>query len=185
MTQFIVPTADDTDGNWLNNNENNTDLYSYVDEGIIGGTADDNTWISGTSSASTVKLKLDNVNGTPQGTGTFKMRLNSDGEFISYSPILLEGSTERWKPFPDSQSFSNSSFDIVNFTIEEASGDNITDWDNLYVSVSNDAGDLFKISEIEFEFSGEPAGPPPAPIEFIVFSSGCRSDLRGMVDIRG
>ena len=60
MTQYARPDADRTDGSWLNNAGNNTNLYSYVDDTSVGD-SDYIESIDSSASADTVILDLSSV----------------------------------------------------------------------------------------------------------------------------
>ena len=55
MTQYARPDSDTSDGSWLNNASNNTNLYSYVDETSVND-SDYIQSIDSSASADTVEL---------------------------------------------------------------------------------------------------------------------------------
>jgi hypothetical protein len=148
--EYIVPNADNSDGGWTNNLGNNTNLYSYVDNGISGGTVDNDTFIQ-SSTSTTVVLDIGTIAGTRTASSDVIFRYMHSGEFVSHTIALYEGATEIWTSL--TQSLNAPSFTENEQTIPSASVDNITDYSNLNVRVANIAiSDLMKVSEIELEY---------------------------------
>ena len=182
--EYIVPNADNSDGGWTNNVGNNTDLYSYVDNGISGGTVDNNTFIQ-SSTTTTVALDIETIAGTRTASSDIIFRYMHSGEFVDHTVALYEGATKIWESL--TQNLNATSFTENEQTIPGASGDNITDYSNLNVRVANTSfSDLMKVSEIELEFDTDGGGGGGSAVsDFIRFENGCMSDFRGIVDIRG
>ena len=184
--EYIVPNADNSDGSWTNNVGNNTDLYSYVDNGISGGTVDNNTFIQ-SSTTTTVALDIGTIAGTRTASSDVIFRYMHSGNFITHTVALYEGATQIWESFQ--QNIDASAGFIENEqTIPSNDIDNITDYSDLNVRVTNSFGaGLMKVSEIELEFDtdGGGGGGGSSVADFIRFENGCMSDFRGMVDIRG
>jgi hypothetical protein len=183
--EYIVPNADNSDGSWTNNLGNNTNLYSYVDNGISGGTVDNNTFIQ-SSTTTTVALDIETIAGTRTASSDVIFRYMHSGNFVTHTVALYEGTTEIWTS--NFQSIDASAGFIENEqTIPSADVDNITDYSDLNVRVENSFGsDLMKVSEIELEFDTDGGGGGGSAVaDFIRFENGCMSDFRGMVNIRG
>ena len=74
--EYIVPNDDNTDGFWTNSDSNTTDLYSYVDNGISGGTPDDTTYIESSSAISALDwLEIYILGqGPPKNTASIRKR---------------------------------------------------------------------------------------------------------------
>ena len=183
--EYIVPNDDNTDGFWTNSDSNTTDLYSYVDNGISGGTPDDTTYIESSSANDTVVLDLQTIAGTRTADSDIPIRYRSQGFFITHKVSLYEGATKIWESLDQT---SQGSFTESTLTVPGASGNNITDYSNLNIRVENiDGGSPeLRVSEIELEFDtdGGGGGGGSAVSDFIRFENGCMSDFRGMVDIR-
>jgi len=182
MAQIAKPSADNNDGTWLNSMGNNTDLYSYINQGI--SSPQDSTYINGQNTA---RFKIDSLNDPDPSanSGLLTIRIQN-GSFASMLPALYQDTTLIWED-AFAKSISPGSFTNVTWTIPAADGDNITDWTDLYIQIDEQGGSNVTISEIQLDFLGDGGGGGggSAVSDFIRFENGCMSDFRGMVNIRG
>ena len=183
--EYIVPNADNSDGSWTNSSGNAVNLYDYVDNGISGGTPNDSTYLSSSNLNDTCVLDLETIAGTTNAGTDIILRFRRFNNFTTSQTALYEGATEIWSSIQESE--FDSQFEETVQTIPGASGDNIVDYSDLNIRVTNvDGGGNLQISEIELEFDTDGGGGGGSAVaDFIRFENGCMSDFRGMVNIRG
>ena len=100
MTQFARPDADVSDGDWLNQDDSNSNLYASIDE----ASHSDSDYIKaedpgyGTPTDMPVTIGLSDIN-EPDGNADHKIKYrateNSGSNAVQLTVQLLEGSTSR------------------------------------------------------------------------------------------
>ena len=120
MKLYLYPDADDTDSNWLNNLNNNTDLYSYIDD--PHDNPDDATTCihlySATYATGDAYFGVQNhgaITGTIQNVRLATRGYRTGGAgFCSYTPSIRIGSTNYGASpqVPDSWATFNQDWDV-------------------------------------------------------------------------
>jgi len=158
MAQYARPDADDTDGSWTNENNNQTNLYASVDE----ASADDST----TSIKSVDEgmgddaciLRLSDVDEPDSGNAYIKYKAVSTDESWSGASVglkleLLEGSTVRATTTNSSVERDGSTYTAYSYTISDVSG--ISDWTNLKIRLTMISGmgmgDTISVTQVYLE----------------------------------
>ena len=134
MAQYARPDNDTSDGRWLNNNGNNTNLYSYIDESSV----DDSDYIHVTDSmgsTDTVVFRLSDVTDPEDHSShSVVVRAKDAAGFgaVSLGVILKQGSTTI-----KSTTFSTGS-SFANHTMSLSSGEagNISDYTDLNLTIT-------------------------------------------------
>ena len=181
MAQTARPDADISDGNWVNQAGNNTNLFASIDE----STASDSDYIIATDEGmgfgsdivTIIGLEdMDEPDGNASHTIKYRATESSGMSAMSLKVELLEGSTSR-------KSVTNSSLggSFVTYTINLSEGEagNISDYTNLRLRfTANDGmgmGSACKVSWAEFSApdaaaSAAPAAEPDMPgAAFLLF----------------
>ena len=143
MAQYARPDADDTDGSWTNENNNQTNLYASVDE----ASADDST----TSIKSVDEgmgddaciLRLSDVDEPDSGNAYIKYKAVSTDDSWSGSSVglkleLLEGSTVRATTTNSDIERDGTTYTAYSYTISDVSA--ISDWTNLKIRLTMISG---------------------------------------------
>ena len=168
MAQTARPDADISDGDWVNQSGNNTNLFASIDE----STASDSDYIVATDSGMGMGSDIVTIIGLedmdePDGNAshTIKYRATEDSGMsaMSLKVELLEGSTSR-------KSVTNSSlggsFTTYTINLSEAEAGNISDYTNLRLRfTANDGmgmGNSCKVSWAEFSAPDAAASEAPA-----------------------
>ena len=134
MTQYARPDSDVSDGNWLNSADNNTNLYSYVDESSVNDSdyiyADDQ-W----GSTEICILGLGDVT-DPSSAADHKITVraleNMGFGGVDLNVILQQGTTTiRSHTFNPSSGFAN-----YTTTLTSSQANAITDYSDLRIKIS-------------------------------------------------
>ena len=174
MTQFARPDADVSDGDWLNQDDSNSNLYASIDE----ASHSDSDYIKaedpgyGIPTDMPVTIGLSDIN-EPDGNADHKIKYrateNSGSNAVQLTVQLLEGSTSR-------KSVTNSSiggsFAEYTINLSEAEANNISDYTNLKLkftaSDTQGGGAVTKISSAEFQAPDAAASTTTSPA-FLMF----------------
>ena len=141
MTQYARPDSDTSDGSWLNNASNNTNLYSYVDETSVND-SDYIQSIDSSASADTVELGLGNVTDPENAANhTVFYRASVAAGMMVGTPdltiALFQGGSQIATK-TDSGVTTSFSDDNLNLSTSEANA--ITDYTDLRIKFTRAAG---------------------------------------------
>jgi len=161
MVQTGFPINDTQDGDWVNSSFNNTDNYSYIDNGIPG---DSSTYVINSNSNSDFSnavsiFGMTSSLSTP-GAGDQKIRFRAGGQGffggITTDPSVSDG-------FGD-------------YTLTAGEKSSITDYSSLYFFISGfgEFGENPAVKEVVFEIpdaggGGGGEGPKLNPEAFLMF----------------
>ena len=166
MVQYARPDADDTDGNWVDQDDGSS-LYAAIDE----ASADDATTfikVADQSSNEVCIVRLSDVS-APGTSGTYiKYKALTEDNMGGGSPglklELLQGSTV--KATTTNSSVDTSSFTAYSYTISDVSG--ISDWTDLKMRITmvTNAGawDLMKVTQVYLETQDAGAASTATPM---------------------
>ena len=141
MTQYARPDADRTDGSWLNNASNNTNLYSYVDETSVND-SDYIESIDYSASADAVILDLSSVT-DPENAANHtvfyraKMGEGMMGGGPTLTVALFQGGSQI---ATKTDSGLTTSFSDDNLNLSTSEANNITDYGDLRIKFTRGAG---------------------------------------------
>jgi len=167
MVQYARPDADDTDGNWTDQDDGSS-LYAAIDE----ASADDATTyikVADASSNEVCIVRLSDVS-APGTSGTYikYKALTEDNTGMGQPGLkleLLQGSTV--KATTTNSSVNTSSFTAYSYTISDVSG--ISDWTDLKMRITmitnTGFGDVMKVTQAFLET--QDAGGASVPIAAI------------------
>jgi hypothetical protein len=143
MAQYAVPSADQTDGTWLDEGSGNTDLYDGIVPGTPGsiGAGDDATYIQSVANPSTAACEFDlSTIEDPVSSSGHIMRWRryknaAGGGTIGLTLELREGSTGGNGTLINSFVDSNLSETVATTTDTLTGGeaDTITDYSDLQI----------------------------------------------------
>ena len=166
MVQYARPDADDTDGNWVDQDDGSS-LYAAIDE----ASADDATTfikVADQSSNEVCIVRLSDVS-APGTSGTYikYKALTEDNMGMGQPGLkleLLQGSTV--KATTTNSSVDTSSFTAYSYTISDVSG--ISDWTDLKMRITmvTNAGawDLMKVTQVYLETQDAGAASTATPM---------------------
>jgi len=166
MVQYARPDADDTDGNWTDQDDGSS-LYAAIDE----ASADDATTfikVADQSSNEVCIVRLSDVS-APGSSGTYikYKALTEDNMGMGQPGLkleLLEGTTV--KATTTNSSVNTSSFTAYSYTISDVSG--ISDWTDLKMRITmvTNAGawDLMKVTQVYLETQDAGAASTATPM---------------------
>lgn len=156
MTQTARPDSDVSDGNWTNQDENQTNLYASIDESSVS----DSDYVQSqddSAATDTMIVGLSDVD-DPESAADHKVYFRAQGDpggGFSVPPLivaLLEGSTQRATV---TVTPANGSYGNHNFTLTTAEANSIGDYDNLRLKLvrnSSDGGfENVRVSQAYFE----------------------------------
>jgi len=178
MAQYARPDADDTDGGWVTQNNNNTDLYASVDE----ASADDGTTHIKVSDEGmgddACILRLSDVDEPDSGNAYIKYRAVTTDDSWSGAgvPLKLElletdsytvrATTTNYSIETDGSTYTNYSY-----TISDVSG--ISDWTDLYIRLTmvsgTGMGDTIYVTQVYLETQNAAAEEATANPAFLLF----------------
>jgi len=174
MTQEARPDADTADGTWINQSENQTNLYASVDE----ASHDDSTTFikctDETGNNEVVILRLSDVSAPGSGDAYIKYRaVTQDNMMGGYGPglklELLEGDGSggydvRASTQNDAVEYDGSTWTSYSYTISDVSG--ITDWTDLYIRLTmmttSGMGDVMYVTQVYLQTQDAAAAAAPA-----------------------
>jgi hypothetical protein len=143
MAQYARPDADDTDGTWTNENDNQTNLYASVDE----ASADDGTTHikkadEGMGDDACI-LRLSDVSTPDSGNAYIKYKAVSTDDSWSGSSVvlkleLLQGSTVKATTTNYDIELDGTTYTDYSYTISDVSG--ISDWTDLKIRLTMVSG---------------------------------------------
>jgi len=163
MVQYARPDADDTDGNWTDQDDGSS-LYAAIDE----ASADDATTfikVADQSSNEVCIVRLSDVS-APGTSGTYiKYKALTEDNMGMGAPSLklelLQGSTV--KATTTNSSVNTSSFTSYSYTISDVSG--ISDWTDLKMRITMVANagawDVMKVTQVYLETQDAGGGSTP------------------------
>ena len=193
MAQYIVPIQTIESGTWEDFTTPAQDLYTRIDQGILGGSEDTSQRIKETDNTpQSGEFLLGTPSSTPDVDTGHIVRIVAQNNVFSSEKIvyfnLIQGSTpiatgSITLPSPG----GSPPFLTGVMPVTEAEAGNITNYADLRVSLLSDtnASEQLYVAEIEMELPDGGGGGGSAASEFIRFENGCMSDFSGMVDIRG
>ena len=159
MTQYARPDSDVSDGSWVNQAGNNTNLYQSIDE---SGGEDDSDYVISTddsSASDTMEVGLSNIS-DPQGSSSHVVRYRAKGSDPSgfYGIPSLTVSLRQGTGTEIASSTNSSlttSFADYNFTLSTSEANAITDYSDLRLrfvrAAGNGASETNLVSEAWFE----------------------------------
>jgi len=172
MVQYARPDADDTDGNWVDQDDGSS-LYAAIDE----SSADDATTfikVADASSNEVCIVRLSDVS-APGTSGTYikYKALTEDNMGMGQPGLkleLLQGSSV--KATTTNSSVNTSSFTAYSYTISDVSG--ISDWTDLKLRITMitnaGANDLMKVTQAYLE-TQDAGGGGSTPIAAIAMNT--------------
>jgi len=193
MVQYIVPVETIESGTWEDFTTPAQDLYTRIDQGILGGSEDTSQRIKETNNTpQSGEFLLGTPSSTPDvDTGHIVRVVAQNNVFFTDKILyfdLIQGSTTIATgsvTLPGNE--GTPSFVTGVMSVTEAEAGNITNYADLRVSLLSDtnASEQLYVAEIEMELPDGGGGGASADSDFIRFENGCMSDFRGMVNIRG